>query len=64
MLSKISNLRAAASLKGQCVKGFYIYRQVSNIRRTKSHHLKDSLTVLVAVFGESLEARCQVNMKM
>ena len=35
------------------------YRQVSNIRRTKSQHLKDSRTVLqLAVFAESLEARC------
>ena len=31
----------------------YVYRQVSNIRRTKSQHLKDSRTV----FAESLEAR-------
>ena len=30
------------------------YRQVSNIRRTKSQRLKDSH----AVFGESFEARC------
>ena len=33
-----------------------MYRQVSNIRRTESQHLKDSR----AVFAESLEARCQV----
>ena len=32
---------------------FENYRQVSNIRRTKSQHLKD----LHAVFAESLEAR-------
>ena len=38
----------------------YAYRQVSNIRCTKSQHLKDSRTVFAAVFGESLEARCQV----
>ena len=36
------------------------YRQVFNIRRTKSQHLKDSRTVLQLSFGESLEARCQV----
>ena len=35
------------------------YRQVSNTRRTKSQHLKDSH----AVFGESLEARCFVENK-
>ena len=35
------------------------YRQVSNISRTKHEHLKVSRTVcLVAVFAESLEARC------
>ena len=37
-----------------------MYRQVSNIRCTKSQHLKDSRTVLRLSFGESLEARCQV----
>ena len=38
------------------------YRNVSNIRRTKSQHLKDSRTAyrLVAVFAEFLEARCWV----
>ena len=35
-----------------------IYRQVSNIRRTKSQDLKYSRTGLAAVFAESLEARC------
>ena len=39
---------------------FIIYRQVSNIRRTKSQHLKDFHTVFGAVFAESLENRCQV----
>ena len=36
------------------------YRQVSNIRRTKSQHLKDYRTVLRLPLAESLEARCQV----
>ena len=36
------------------------YRQVSNIRRTKSQHLKRFSYCLTAVFAESLEARCQV----
>ena len=37
-----------------------INRQVSNIRRTKSQHLKDYRTVLRLSWPESLEARCQV----
>ena len=36
------------------------YRQVDNIRRTKSQHLLRVLCSLVAVFAESAEARCQV----
>ena len=36
------------------------YRQVSNIRRTKSQHLKRFLYRLAAVFAESLKARYQV----
>ena len=36
------------------------YRQVSNIRRTKSQHLKRLSYCLAAVFAEYLEARCWV----
>ena len=36
------------------------YCQVSNIRRTKSQHLKRFSYCLATVFAESLEARCQV----
>ena len=36
------------------------YRQVYNIRRTKSQKLLRVLCSLVAVFAESAEARCQV----
>ena len=36
------------------------YRQVSNIRRTKSQHLKKLSCCLAAFFAKSLEARCQV----
>ena len=36
------------------------YRQVSNIRHTKSQHLKRFSDYLAPVFAESLEARCQV----
>ena len=36
------------------------YRQVSNIRCTKSQHLEKFSYCLAAVFAESLEARCQV----
>ena len=34
------------------------YRQVSNISRTKSQHLKRFSSCLAAAFAESLEARC------
>ena len=38
-----------------------VYPQVSNIRRTKSQHLKERFSYcLTAVFAESLEAMCQV----
>ena len=37
-----------------------IYRQVSNISRTKSQHLRRFSYCLAAFFAESLEARCQV----
>ena len=37
-----------------------IYRQFTNIRRTKSQLLKDYRTVLRSIFAESLEARCHV----
>ena len=36
------------------------YRQVSNIRRTKSQHLNIFSYCLAAVFAEYLEARCWV----
>ena len=37
-----------------------VYRQVSNIRRTKSRHFKRFSYCLAAAFAESLEARCWV----
>ena len=37
-----------------------LYRQVSNISRTKSQHLQRFSYCLAAIFTESFEARCQV----
>ena len=40
------------------------YRQVSNISRTKSQHLKDSLTVLQRFLPHSLKPDIKLRMKM
>ena len=53
-----SSMSGLLSSRFHVPNGFAYYRQVSNIRRTKSQHLKDSHTVLRLSFAESLEARC------
>ena len=42
----------------------YKYRQVSNIRRTKSQHLKDSRTVLQLSLQNPLKPDVESRMKM
>ena len=42
----------------------YMYRQVSNIRRTKSQHLKDSRTVLRLSLPNPLKPVVKSRMKM
>ena len=46
------------------VRSHYNYRQVSNIRRTKSQHLKDSRTVLRLSLPNPLKPDVKSRMKM
>ena len=46
------------------VAKWYMYRQVSNIRRTKSQHLKDSRAVLWLSLPSPLKTNVKSRMKM
>ena len=53
------------SIKQWCIPVDYIvYRQVSNTRRTKPQHLKDSRTVLRLSFPNPLKPDVKSRMKM
>ena len=59
-----SNFPGANELKSRCPWLSIIYRQVSNIRRTKSKHLRDSCTVLRLSLPNPLNTDVKSRMKM